>query len=197
MRIIAGKFKGRILKIPKGLKVHPTQDAVKEALFNILGARVSGASFLELFAGSGNVGMEALSRGAKTVYFVENNPLCLKTIEENLKRIGIACSYGFVLPKDQKQVAARLLPFNAEEAISQFCQKKQKFDIVFLDPPYYRDKAKNCLIKIYHYDILRPRSWVIIEHNKQQILPHLLLKLRLISSKRYGETVLSFYKKQG
>ena len=178
MRVIAGKFKGYILKMPKGVKIRPTKDMVKEALFSILGKKVYGASFLELFAGSGSIGIEAKSRGAGVVTFVENNCLCIRAIKANLKRMGIT---------------AALLPLDVERAVKVLDQKRQKFDFIFLDPPYYQDKLKNCLIKICRYDILKTCSLVIAEHSKREILPHLLPKLKAMFTKRYGEAVLTFY----
>lgn len=176
--------------MPQGVTIRPTKDMVKEALFSILGKKVCAASFLELFAGSGSIGIEAKSRGAKVVTFVENNRLCIRAIEANLRRMGIT---------------AALLPLDAERAVKVLDQKRQKFDFIFLDPPYYqdkprpcvqgRDKLKNCLIKICHYDILKPHSLVIAEHSKRQILPQQLVTLRLKLTKRYGDAVLSFYQK--
>ena len=182
MRVISGEFKGRVLKMPKGVKIRPTSQKVKEALFSILGSQICEASFLDLFAGSGSVGIEAISRGAERVFFVENNRLCIKTIEQNLNALGLECS------------PATLLPFTAERAIGALARKKQRFDFVFLDPPYYEEKLKNCLIKISAYDILNPRSWVIAEHNQAQVLPQQLSGLRVMFTKTYGDTALSFYR---
>ena len=185
MRVIAGEFKGRKLYMPKGVKIRPSAERVKEALFNILGQKISGAKFLELFAGSGNVGIEARSRGAKVVAFVDNHRLCIRAIEQNLKRLGV------------DKASVMLLPLEAEKAIEVLCRKGQKFDFVFLDPPYYQDKLKNCLIKICHYDILKAHSWVIAEHNKRKILPQQLPRLKLMFTKMYGDTALSLYQKRG
>lgn len=195
MRIISGKFKGQLLKMPKGSKIRPSSQRVKAALFNILNSRICGATLLELFAGSGNIGIEALSRGAKKVFFVEKNYSCIRAIETNLKHIGIG--YTLRLTRHTKEeVSAVLLPFDVERAIKMLHQKGQRFDLVFLDPPYYQDESKNSLIKICRYDILRPHSYVIVEHNKREVLPHLLEGLRLIFSKSYGDSILSFYKKE-
>ncbi|MCQ9208245.1 MAG: 16S rRNA (guanine(966)-N(2))-methyltransferase RsmD [Omnitrophica bacterium] len=182
MRVIAGKFKGRILKMPKGAKIRPSSQKIKAALFNILGEQIHGASFLELFAGSGNIGIEALSHGAVKVTFVERNRLCIKAIQSNLKRLGLE---------------AEILSFDVERAIHLLKQKGEKFDFVFLDPPYYEDKLKNCLIKLGRYDILRPHSYVIAEHNKREVLPEQLPRLKLMFTKRYGDAALSFYRKEG
>jgi len=182
MKVIAGRFKGRQLTMPKGAKIRPSSQKVKEALFNILGQEISGASFLELFAGSGNIGIEGLSRGAACVTFVENNRLCIRAIKDNLKRLG---------------VSAEVLSLDAERAIELLGQKGERFDFVFLDPPYYQDKLKNCLIKLNSYDILGPHSYVIAEHNKREALPQQLPKLRLMFTKSYGDAVLSFYQRKG
>lgn len=167
--------------MPKGVKIRPTSQKVKEALFSILGSQIYEVSFLELFAGSGSVGIEAISRGAGQVFFVENNRLCIKAIEENLKSLGLEYS------------PATLLPFAAERAIKALARKRQRFDFVFLDPPYYEEKLKNCLIKLTSYDILNPRSWVIAEHNHKQVLPQQLSRLKVMFTKTYGDTALSFY----
>ncbi len=178
MRIIAGKLKGHRLETPRGVNIRPSSQKAKKALFDILGEKIRGASFLELFAGSGNIGIEAKSRGAKSVFFVENNRSCIKVIKANLRRLGIC---------------AQVLPFDAEKAIEVFYKKKQKFDIVFLDPPYYKNELKNTLKKVSLYDILQPHSYLIAEHNKKQVLPQQIHSLRLIFSRSYGDSAFSFY----
>lgn len=164
------------------MKIRPTSQKVKEALFSILGSQIYKVSFLELFAGSGSVGIEAISRGAGQVFFVENNRLCIKAIEENLRSLGLTHS------------SVTLLPFAAERAIKALARKRQRLDFVFLDPPYYEDKLKKSLIKLSFYDILNPRSRVIAEHNRKQVLPQQLSGLKLMFTKTYGDTALSFYK---
>lgn len=197
MRVISGKFKGRILKMPRGTKIRPTSQKVKEALFSILGTKIHGASFLELFAGSGSIGIEAKSRGAKSVFLVENNRSCVKTIQKNLEQLEISYDNGLKSQKTRKRVDLTLLPVDVEKALKMFCQNGEKFDFVFLDPPYFQDKLKNSLIKICHYDILNPRSYVVAEHHKSENFPHLLLTLRLMFSRRYGDAALTFYQKEG
>ncbi len=191
--MIGGRFKGRLIEAPKGVRLRPTKDIAKQALFNILSDKVPGGSFLELFAGSGSVGIEALSREAEEVVFVENNRLAIKSIAKNLQNIGVEYSYGLGKRKAKKHIRARLLYLDARKAVSLLGEKKEKFDLIFLDPPYYMDKLETNLLKICHYDILRPHSLVIAEHNQRQILPQQIAMLRLMFSKRYGDTILSFY----
>ena len=184
-------------KAGRGIKIRPTSQKVKEALFSILGKELCGASFLELFAGSGNIGIEAGSRGAQKVFFVENNRMCVKTIEDNLARLRIPYNYGLRPQKIKKEALVTLMPLDAERALKMLYRRREKFDFVFLDPPYYQAQLRNTLIKTCLYDILKPHSYVIAEHHKKQILPQQILKLRLMFTKSYGDTVLSFYQKEG
>ena len=204
MRITSGKYKGRIVKMPKGIR--PTQGLVRKALFDILGD-IEGLSFLDLFAGSGVVGLEALSHGAKQVAFVENNSDCLKALRNN---------FTYLLP-----TTYYLLPLDVFIAIKKLSKDKRQFDIIFLDPPYYpessyskqrllgipkryrssrciRDKgmSKKTLQTLSLYDILSPNGFIIVQHFKKDNLPDSLGDLRLFRQSVYGDTVLSFYKKR-
>jgi len=202
MRIIAGKYKGKAIVLPKGIR--PTQDKVREALFDILGD-MEGVSFLELFAGSGAVGYEAVSRGARELTLVEYDRDCLTAIRKNIESLR---------PK-----ACNFYPKEASEAIKIFHNNKSKFDIVFLDPPYYKKKfprqplacigsgsglaavniceplAKKILQMLGAYDILARNGFVVVQHFKREILPKESGRLVLIKEARYGDTVLSFYKR--
>lgn len=195
MRISAGKYKGCLLKLPKTTEMRPTAQKVKEALFNILGEKTAGSSFLELFAGSGAVGIEALSRGAKDVVFAEKNRDCLKALDRNLRQIGISCNYGWDAVTAGERFPALILPYEAGKAVELLHREKARFDLVFLDPPYYQNELKNCLIKICHYDILKSYALVIAEHSKSEDLPERFPLLTLMFAKRYGDAVLSFYEK--
>jgi 16S rRNA (guanine(966)-N(2))-methyltransferase RsmD len=185
MRIIGGSGKGRVLKSPLVKKIRLTSDKVKEALFNILGKRIVGAYFLELFAGSGSVGVESLSRGAKAVVFVDNDNRCIKTIRENLKLFNL---------KTSREVAT-LLQLDAFKAISLLHRQRKKFNIIFLDPPYYRGWVKKSLINLSHYDILKRNGIIIAEHSKKDIPFQNIGRLRLVQQRRYSDTFLSFYKR--
>jgi 16S rRNA (guanine(966)-N(2))-methyltransferase RsmD len=179
MRIISGRYKGRLIKWPKGIR--PTQDKVRKALFDILGD-ISGKSFLDLFAGCGAVGIEATSRGAEEVVFVENNRGCLKYLEVNLKLIGLL-GYG-------------VIGLDVFQAIEELSRKAKKFDFIFLDPPYYGEAAKKTLQCLSAYDIVAPTGLAVGQHFKKDALPEAAGDLILFRQSRYGDTVLSFYRKK-
>ncbi|MCX5703656.1 MAG: 16S rRNA (guanine(966)-N(2))-methyltransferase RsmD [Candidatus Omnitrophica bacterium] len=179
MRIITGKYKGRVIKMPKGIR--PTQDKARKALFDILGD-IEGLSFLELFAGSGAVGIEALSQGAKEVIFVEKDRGCIEAIQANLEVLEAS--------------AAQVIGLDTLEAIRRFSQKQEKFEVIFSDPPYYLDLAKKTLQILGAYDILAPNGFIVMQHFKKDELPIEQGQLRLLKEARYGDTLLSFYEKK-
>ena len=182
--------------MPKGIR--PTQNKVRKALVDILGD-IEGVFFLELFAGSGAVGLEAASQGVKEVVFVENNPVCIKMLKENLSYLPLA--------------TYRLLPIDAFKAIERLAKEKEKFDIVFLDPPYYKEKAlrfrlgskatesesltKKTLKMVSTCDIVAPNGLIVVQHFKKNNLPDAVGDLVLFKQARYADTVLSFYRKEG
>ena len=178
MRIITGKYKGRVIKMPKGIR--PTQNKVRKALFDILGD-IEGLSFLELFAGSGAVGIEALSQGAREVIFVEKDRRCIEAIQANLEVLEAS--------------AALVIGLDTLEAIRRFSQKQQQFEVIFSDPPYYLDLAKKTLQILGACDILSPNGFIVMQHFKRDELPLEQGQLRSIKEARYGDTVLSFYQK--
>jgi 16S rRNA (guanine(966)-N(2))-methyltransferase RsmD len=182
MRIIGGEYRSRIIGMPKGAEVRPTQDRVRESVFNIL-ADVNGKRVLDLFAGSGAYGLEALSRGADHVTFVENNSRCLATIESNIESLKIPESRYKVLRSSAYMVLDRLY------------RDEETFDLIFVDPPYHKDMAKKCLIYIDYYDILSPIGLVIAEHFKSDRLDAELNSLAPGTARKYGDTVITIFKK--
>ncbi|WP_277443411.1 16S rRNA (guanine(966)-N(2))-methyltransferase RsmD [Pelotomaculum isophthalicicum] len=184
LRIIAGIAKKRQLKAPRGLQVRPTSDRVKEALFNILGSSISGSSFLDLFAGTGNVGIEALSRGADRAVFVEKDIKNIRIIKENLNITGL-------------EVNARLLCLNVNKAIALLGQEGQVYDLIFIDPPYLKDLVSSTLNDIIKNGLLKPGGTIIVESSKKDPMPRdAAASLRLLRQEKYGDTLLSFYNYQ-
>lgn len=186
MRIIAGLHKGRIILAPKGIR--PTEGIIRKALFDILGD-IEGLLFLELFAGSGAVGFEAVSRGVKELILVEINRDCQAAIKKNIAALQLKNCH--------------LLFQESESAIKALARDKRQFDIVFLDPPYYKGKAarsaesltKKTLQILAACDILAPTSLVVAQHFKKDSLPDSAGDLSLYKQASYGDTVLSFYKR--
>lgn len=184
MRVIGGEYRSRIIEMPKGADVRPTQDRVREAVFNIL-ADVNGLKVLDLFAGSGAYGIEALSRGAGHAVFVENNSHCLKTITANVESLHIPESKYGILRSSAYMVLERLE------------KDGEVFDLIFVDPPYHKDMAKKCLLYIDNYDILSPNGRIVVEHFKADSLEEEFSGLVPEKERRYGDTVITIFRKQG
>ncbi|MBN1871699.1 MAG: 16S rRNA (guanine(966)-N(2))-methyltransferase RsmD, partial [Candidatus Omnitrophica bacterium] len=159
MRIISGRYRSRLIQMPKRPLIRPTKDRIREALFNILGTSVIHASVLDAFAGSGAFGLEALSRGADKVVFVDKEAACCATIGKNLEKLEIEKSYYQIMKLD------------TFEALNLFQRKGIRFSMVLLDPPYYRGIAKKCLIQLDCRDILSQPCIIAVEHYKNDEMP--------------------------
>lgn len=180
MRVITGTAKGRALKAPKGLTTRPTTDRVKEALFNILGPKIEGAKFLDLFAGSGGIGIEALSRGAQEVLFIEKDPRALEVIKANLALCGL----------DQR---ALVLAGDVHKNLDYIGRQGQQFDFVFMDPPYLKDFEEAVLAKIDNLKLLALGGKIIVESSKRDNIPTQVGSLAALRREKYGDTHLTFY----
>ena len=180
MRVIGGSAKGRRLLAPKGQSVRPTADRVKESLFNILPRDFSGMKVLDLFAGTGNLSIEALSRGAGHALLVDSSERSVAAIKENLRRLGFtARSEVWAAP------AARSLKVLA--------RRRESFDIIFLDPPYDQGLAARALDIIARGKLLRLSGTAVVEHSAREALQQGYDALELHDQRRYGDTLLSFY----
>jgi 16S rRNA (guanine966-N2)-methyltransferase len=177
MRITGGIGRGRKLKVPAGEKVRPTSDKVKQALFNILGDRVHGSVFLDLFAGAGGVGIEALSRGAERVVFVDGDRGSLDVVKHNIEQAGFSERAESILAKAETFLKKRSGPY----------------DIVFLDPPYTMEMLP-LLQQVAGSGLLKDDAVVIAEHFRKQPSPGTAGALALERETRYGDTVLAFYR---
>jgi 16S rRNA (guanine966-N2)-methyltransferase len=184
MRIVAGTFRSRRLKSLKGLALRPTSDRLRETLFNILGMRVEGSRFLDLFAGTGAIGIEAISRGAAFAVFVENHSAAVRLIRENLASLGI-------------EARARIIAANAVSAIAKLDKSPfGPFDFIFLDPPYALEQEYGATLSALEQSSLTGESTIIIaEHRKSFMLPASAGKLEQVRVVRHGDASLSFYRK--
>jgi len=183
MRVIAGKFKSRRLEAPTGMQTRPTSDRLRETLFNVVTPLVEGSVWLDLFAGSGAVGIEALSRGARSVYFVESASGAARTIRKNLHTLGI--DEGAEVIERDSAVALRMLDSQAVAC-----------DFVFLDPPYRRmGDYEQVLGFLSQSQLLTPQSQVIAEHDKHFDPGNEFGSLRRHRTLRQGDAVLSFYRR--
>ena len=182
MRVIAGTFRSRILQAPAGTATRPTSDRLRETLFNILGPRTVGARFADLYAGSGAVGVEALSRGATDVLFAETHRPAIESIRRNLTALGITA--GFTL-KTSGTAAALQSP-------------AATFDIVFLDPPYEAaDEYTRTLTTLGTASLLSPNALVIAEHSRKTPLSESYGHLTRTRTLQQGDAALSFFTPAG
>src|SRR5580704_5670008 len=186
MRIIAGHYRSRVLEAPPGLSTRPTSDRLRETLFNVLAPRIQGAAFADLYAGSGAVGLEALSRGAERVTFVEQAPAALKALRSNLDCLGIETGFRIHL----RSVAAFLRP------ASKAGPKPETYEVVFLDPPYEASReyaATLGLLGAAAAAILAPGALVIAEHRRKEPLEEHYGSLERTRLLEQGDAALSFY----
>ncbi|MCL6622486.1 MAG: 16S rRNA (guanine(966)-N(2))-methyltransferase RsmD [Syntrophobacterales bacterium] len=179
MRIIAGEFRGRRLAGVKG-GVRPTSDRVREAIFSILGEGVAGARVLDLFAGTGALALEALSRGAGSAVLVEEAPAALAVIRRNVAALGV-------------EARVRLLPLPVAGAIKKLAQAGERFDLIFLDPPYGRGLAAATLQLLGEGGVLAAGARVVAEMSRRESPPPAAGCLTLTDLRRYGDTQVAFY----
>lgn len=181
MRVIAGIAKGRRLKAVKGMTTRPTADKVKESLFNIIREKIEDSNFLDLYAGTGNIGIEALSRGAARVVFVESARQAIKVLKENVNLVNF-------------QENVEVYQQDVLIALDILGKKKKSFDLIFLDPPYYEGLEEKTLARIFLNKILAPQGLIVVEHLHKNQLPSTVDALQLIRTETYGDTAISFYR---
>ncbi len=176
IKIIAGEIKGRKIKTVKGKGVRPLLARVKKSLFDIIGNRIKNTVFLDLYAGTGSVGIEALSRGAKEVVFIEKDYWAAGVIEENLESLGF---------KEKAKVWRK--------DVLQGLPEKRKFDFIFIGPPYKLELILPTLKIIAQGQILTEKGWIICQHHFREKLPNEYFFYQLFREEKYGDTILSFY----
>jgi 16S rRNA (guanine966-N2)-methyltransferase len=188
VRVCSGIAKGIILKSPRGMGVRPTSAKVRQAIFAVLSHRIVGSCVLDLYAGTGALGIEALSRGAAEAVFVETSPGCVRIIRENLLRTNLSAQ-------------ATVLTGDALRTIRQLGKQNRTFDVIMADPPYETNKprkgkpslAQKTLQVLVESDILRSDSLVILEHSGMEGPAEGPAGLRLLSRRQYGSTSVSIF----
>ena len=175
MRITGGKIKGRKLKTRRGSLTRPLLSRVRKSLFDLIGDGIKGSTFLDLYAGSGAVGIEALSRGARKVVFVEKDTICIRIIRENLASCGLL-SRAKIWQKD----VLKFLPF---------LLKEERFDFIFVAPPYFKG-LQNRTLDIIERDA--DEAVVIVQHSSKERVDFARGGVKIIRQRKYGDTVLTF-----
>jgi 16S rRNA (guanine966-N2)-methyltransferase len=195
MRVIAGTYRSRRLQALRGLAMRPSSDRLRETLFNILGAAVEGGIFVDLFAGSGAVGIEALSRGARQVVFVEKHPAAAALLRGNLDSLGIPVSGRPVGSEGVFPGSAEILPLDAGAALERLELRGLRADLVFADPPYADTEAYNCVLGLLgESELLAQGGCAVLEHDRRRVLPAVTGQLERARVVQQGDTSLSFYR---
>ena len=179
MRIIAGEFRSRTLLAPKGMDTRPTLDRTRESLFNIIAADCSDARVLDLYAGSGALALEALSRGAASAVLCDKSREAARAIAANIASLKV-------------EDRARLMAMSDQQAVRTLEQERAEFDLVFLDPPYRMDTVPACRM-LEEAGVLLDDALVVIEHSAESV-PEPPECFRLTDRRRYRDTMISFYR---
>ena len=188
MRVIAGKARGTRLGALKGASIRPTLDRVKESFFNKVGQDLDRVAFLDLFAGTGSMGIEALSRGAEKVVFVENNQQAQKLIYSNLERCHFSPDQAGTVEKNWV-----LIKSSALYALQILRERAYRFDIVYVDPPFADGLYEECLQELARSGLLTESSLVVAEHHHKNVLQERYDKLIHRSERKLGDSCLSYY----
>ena len=180
VRVIAGTAKGRLLKAVPGIGTRPTTDKVKEAIFSMIGPYFDGGLGLDLFAGTGGLGIEALSRGLDRVIFIDMEKTSIQVIEDNLKTLGF---------KDQAEVYRN----EAQRALQVLSKRGLKFDLIFLDPPYSMKQVDELLLQMQQMDMIQDQATVLVEHDAKHVYPDEIGRFKVRKRTNYGETAVAIY----
>ena len=183
MRVIAGSHKGRRLVAPRGSVTRPTADQVRIAVMDTLAPWLPEARFLDLFAGAGGVGLEALSRGARHATFVERDPRAFRALEDNVRALELSD-------------AARCLRLHVDRALGRLAADGERFGLIFLDPPYEPDQVTPTLARLGEGNVLAPGALVIAQHFTKRPPPERAEALESFRTRRFGETTLTFFRRR-
>ena len=181
MRIISGSARGRKILSPEGMETRPTLDRIKEAIFNIIQNRLEGAKVVDVFAGTGSLGLEAASRGAEKCYLIDKGEVTYKLLEqniENLKFQDICTSFNM----------------DSYEALKSFANKKEKFDLIFIDPPYLKNMIPGAVEEIFKGDLLQKDGLIVSKIDTSEDIYRGNEEILLVDSRKYGNTTICFYR---
>ena len=179
MRIIAGKYRGRRLKAPPGRRIRPTSDRLRETIFNIIGHDIMGRNVVDLCAGTGAMGIEALSRGAEQVVFVDKHPGALACVRTNMDLLGVEHRW-------------RAVRWDAGLDLRCLRTLKMRFSFAFIDPPYNQGLADKVLRNLVEADVLLAGSLIVVEHDHLEGIAPQDGRLTLQDQRRYGKTLVTF-----
>lgn len=182
MKVISGTLKGRNIKGYNIDGTRPTMDRVKESLFGMIQNNIKESTVLDLFSGSGNLGIEAISNGANLCYFIDNNKEAIQTIKENITNLNINSK-------------SRIILSDWKKALNDFANQNIKFDLIFVDPPYDYDVYEKILNKVSTLNLLNDNGLIILEHRNLK-LPNTCLDLTLYKERKYGNKSVNIYRKE-
>ncbi len=180
MRVTGGKLRGIPIKAPGGKRTRPTSDKIRQALFNVLGDSVAGARTLDLFAGSGALAIEALSRGAESAIFVEKDTSAVRVMRANIEKMRLS-------------EKARVLRSDFRSALARLSREGERFDIIFIDPPYEGDLLADVRAALRENNVTTKDTIIVVEHFAKTTPPETISGLPLNNTRAYGQTSLSYY----
>jgi 16S rRNA (guanine966-N2)-methyltransferase len=183
LRIISGERRGRIIKTLGGSSTRPTSDRVKESIFNIIQARLPGSTILDLFSGTGNLGLEAMSRGGEEAVFVEKNPNAIAVLRENCRTLDYM---DYI----------EIMPYDVKKAIKALSAKGRTFDIVFMDPPYDLDLEIPTITALDDYNLVKDDGIIVVEHLLEDEQQDIIGSFIRYDLRKYGNTAISLYRKE-
>ena len=181
MRIIAGKFRGRRLSAPRGRNIRPTSDRLREAIFNIIGRGIAGHNFIDLFAGTGAMGIEALSRGAEHVVFIDKHPRALAYVRQNIEPLDVGHRW-------------QTIRWDAARDLRCLRTLKLRFGYAFIDPPYNCGLADSAIRNLVAADVMPAGSLIVVEHDRLERITPPQDSMVLQDQRRYGKNLVTFFR---
>ena len=181
MRIISGSARGKKILSPEGMGTRPTLDRIKEAIFNIIQNRVYGAKVVDVFAGTGSLGLEAASRGAEKCYLIDKGEVTYKLLEQNIENLKF-------------QDVCTSFNMDSYGALRSFADKKEKFDLIFIDPPYLKNMIPQAVEEIFKGDLLQRDGLIVSKIDTSEEIYQGNGEILLVNSRKYGNTTICFYK---